>query len=71
MKGIVDRIEGEYAVVETDKGMVDILLAWFDEVPKDGDAVSVDYGNMKAVVEKGETEKLEDEVRILMDDLFE
>jgi hypothetical protein len=71
MKGIVDRIEGEYAVVETETGIKDVPISWFGVRPSDGEAVDIDEEGMTASVEREKTQKLKDEVEKLMNELFE
>ena len=68
-KGIIDRFEGELAVVECDDEMKDIPKS---ELPKDanvGDVLIFDGDKIK--VSKEETGKLKKEIDDLMDELFE
>ena len=68
-KGIIDRFEGELAVIEFDDEMKDIPKS---ELPKNaqvGDVLIFDGD--KITISKAETDKLEKEIDDLMDELFE
>jgi hypothetical protein len=65
--GTVDRIEGDYAVIETEKGMVDICMSWFEHAPSDGDIVKLDMAVEKAVTHKEATERAHQEARMMLD----
>lgn len=67
MKGIVDRIEGNIAVCEIDKNMVELELLLFSSLPKDGDVF--EYDGKEAVILETETEKKKDQVQSLFDKL--
>lgn len=68
-KGIIDRFEGNIAVVEFDDEMKDIPK---NELPKGvnvGDVLLFDGD--KITIDKNETKKLKKEIEDLMDELFE
>jgi hypothetical protein len=68
-KGIIDRFEGELAVVEFDDEMKDIPKS---ELPKNaqvGDVLIFDGDTI--TISKTETNKLKKEIDDLMDELFE
>mgnify|MGYP001182008488 CR=1 FL=1 len=65
MNLIIDRFEGEYAVVELpDKTFVNIPKKALPEETKEGDIITI-------TVNKGETEKRKKKIRKLADDLWE
>ena len=69
-KGIIDRIEGKWVVVEFDDGMRDILISRFPMTVESGDVIWMDeYGH----IEKDEQErlKLSQEIDELMTELWE
>ena len=68
-KGIIDRFEGELAVVEFDDEMKDIPKSKLPKKTNVGDVLIFD-GN-KITVSKKENSKLEKEIDDLMDELFE
>ena len=69
MKGIVDRIEGDFLVVELENlEMVDISI---DQAPeaKEGDVIIIEQDSI--TVDKEETRKREEKIRRLFNDLLE
>ncbi|GGB42944.1 DUF3006 domain-containing protein [Fictibacillus barbaricus] len=69
IKGIIDRFEGEYVVVEIDGKTKDFLKVYFPKEAKPGDVVYIKGTNIR--IEKHETKKLEDEIQKLMDEVWE
>ena len=69
-KGIIDRFEGNIAVVELENRT-------FENVPKEklppnakeGDVIIIESGSIR--LDEKETKRLKDEIESLMDDLFE
>lgn len=68
-KGIVDRFEGDLAVVEFDEEMKDIPKSKLPKGVKVGDVLIFDGD--KVTVSKEETDNLRKEIEDLMDELFE
>lgn len=68
-KGIIDRFEGELAVVEFDDEMKDIPKSMLHKKANVGD-VLIFYAD-KITLSKVETSKLAKEIDDLMDELFE
>lgn len=69
MKGIVDRIEGDFLVVELENlEMVDISI---DQAPdaKEGDVIIIKEGSI--TIDREETRKREERIRKLFNDLLE
>lgn len=64
MQVIIDRFEGEYAVVETDSGNFVNLPKILVPNAHEGDVVDIS-------VNSEETEKRSEKIKNLMDDLFE
>ena len=65
MKITIDRIEGEYAVVELEnKTMLDMSILLIPEGAKEGDILSIEN-------DKDETKARKERVKELMDDLWE
>jgi uncharacterized ferredoxin-like protein len=65
VKLIIDRFEGEYAVVELqDKSMVNIPKKILPAEAGEGDIISI-------VIDKDETEKRKQEIQKLAEDLWE
>jgi len=58
---IIDRFEGEYAVVETEQGIVNILRSYLPESAREGDVLN--YSNGSYSVDTSETNSLREEVR--------
>ncbi|MFJ8264780.1 DUF3006 domain-containing protein [Peribacillus asahii] len=68
-RGIIDRFEGNIAVIEFDEEMKDILK---DKLPKGanvGDVLVFDGDQI--AIDKQKTDKLKKEIEDLMDELFE
>lgn len=71
MKGIVDRFEGSYAVVELEKkGNKNIPREWFPKGLKEGDCVIIDTKNKACVIDIEQTEERHKNIESLMADLF-
>jgi len=69
MRGIVDRFEGEYVVIEVEGETEDIRREFVDSDVKVNDVVVLVDGIW--MVDKDETEKRSREIRKLMDDVWE
>jgi len=69
-KGIIDRIEGKWVVVEFDDGMRDILTSRFPMTVESGDVIWMDeYGHIEK--DDQERQRLSDEIDELMEELWE
>ncbi|EZP58329.1 DUF3006 domain-containing protein [Exiguobacterium sp. RIT341] len=69
-KGIIDRIEGKWVVVEFDDGMRDILISYFPMTVESGDVIWIDeYGHIEK--DDRERQRLSDEIDELMEELWE
>ncbi|WP_312452176.1 DUF3006 domain-containing protein [Exiguobacterium sp.] len=69
-KGIIDRIEGKWVVVEFDDGMRDILISRFPMTVESGDVIWMDeYGHIEK--DDRERQRLSDEIGELMEELWE
>ncbi|WP_313533240.1 DUF3006 domain-containing protein [Exiguobacterium sp.] len=69
-KGIIDRIEGKWVVVEFDDEMRDILLSRFPMTVESGDVIWIDeYGHIEK--DDRERERLSNEIDELMEELWE
>ena len=64
MKIIIDRFEGDYAVVEINKQKFVNIPKVLLKNAKEGDIISIN-------IEKSETEKQKSKIENLMEDLFE
>lgn len=65
MKVIIDRFEGDYAVVELpDLTMVDMPISLIPEGAKEGDVLVIG-------IDPDETDKRKERIKKLMDDLWE
>lgn len=69
IKGIIDRFEGNIAVVEIDGKTKDFPKAIFPKKAAVGDVVEIDGDKVKVL--KDETEKLRKEIEDLMNDVWE
>ncbi|UZJ78634.1 DUF3006 domain-containing protein [Fictibacillus sp. KU28468] len=69
IKGIIDRFEGEYAVIEIGNETKDILKSSLPKQAKVGDVIY--FKDDKIVVDKEETEKLRKEIEDLMDEVWD
>ncbi|MGK7379788.1 DUF3006 domain-containing protein [Planococcus sp. 1R117A] len=69
IKGIIDRFEGDMAVVEIEGVTQDFKKSLFPETAEPGDFVEID-GNRVTIL-KDETEKRRKEVEKLIDELWE
>ena len=63
MELIVDRIEGDFVIVEYDNGKITELPKDLFENVKEGDIVNLD-------IDEEETQKRKENIQTLMDDLF-
>ena len=69
-KGIIDRIEGKWVVVEFEDGMRDILISRFPMTVESGDVIWIDeYGHIEK--DERERQRLSDEIDELMEELWE
>lgn len=69
-KGIIDRIEGKWVVVEFEDGMRDILISRFPMTVESGDVIWIDeYGHIEK--DERERQRLSDEIDGLMEELWE
>ncbi|RDB31980.1 DUF3006 domain-containing protein [Exiguobacterium sp. RIT594] len=69
-KGIIDRIEGKWVVVEFDDGMRDILISRFPMTVESGDVIWIDeYGHIEK--DDQERQRLSNEIDELMEELWE
>jgi len=69
-KGIIDRVEGKWVVVEFDDGMRDILISRFPMTVESGDVIWIDeYGHIEK--DEHEWKRLSKEIDELMEDLWE
>jgi len=70
MKGIIDRFEGDYVVVEfSGRRMVEIHKKDLPAGLKEGDAIRGDNGAY--VLDKVETERIKKETKAILDKLWE
>lgn len=69
MKGIIDRFEGDWVVVEINGETKDFKRGLFPNEASVGDVVKIDGGTVKIL--KEETEKLRQEIEDLMNDVWE
>ena len=70
MKGIIDRFEGDYAVVEfEDRKMVDIHKRFLPSGLKEGDVIRSSDGAY--VFDEIETERIKKETKAMFDKLWE
>ena len=69
MKGIVDRFEGDFVVIEMEGNMKDVPKKQVDSSVKVNDVVELVDG--KWVVKGEETEKRKKEIKALMDSVWE
>ena len=68
-KGIIDRFEGEYAVVEFDGRTEDVLRSELPAGVKPGDTLIFEDG--KVMIDTEATASRKEEIDSLMDELFE
>jgi len=69
-KGIIDRIEGKWVVVEFEDGMRDILISHFPMMVESGDVIWIDeYGHIEK--DDQERQRLSNEIDELMEELWE
>lgn len=68
-KGIVDRFEGEYAVIEFDGKAEDVLKSELPAEVKAGDTLIFEEG--KVMIDTMDTASRREEIANLMDELFE
>ena len=69
MKGIVDRFEGSFAVIEIDGECKDIPRDQVDRAVKTGDVVK--YENGKWITDKDATQLAEEGIKRLADEVWE
>lgn len=70
MKGVIDRFEGEFAVVEgEDRVKVEIPRNIIPKEAKEGDSILQIGG--KYIIDEGETQRRRVEIEVLSKDLWE
>ena len=69
MKGIVDRFEGDFVVIEIEGNTKDVPKKQVDSSVKVNDVVELVDG--KWIVKEEETEKRKKEIKALMDSVWE
>ena len=69
MKGIIDRFEGEFVVVEIEGGTKDFPKSMFPTEARPGDVVLISDNEIS--IQNKETEKLRKEIEQLMEDVWE
>ncbi|WP_102399284.1 DUF3006 domain-containing protein [Haloimpatiens massiliensis] len=69
MKGIIDRFEGNFAVVELDnEKMIDIERAKIPKEAKEGDVINI---GEEIKVDVDETKRRKDEIEKMVEDMWE
>ncbi|MEX0135295.1 DUF3006 domain-containing protein [Bacillus nitratireducens] len=68
-KGIIDRFEGELAVIEMKNITIDVPRSKLPSSAKEGDVLIIE--DDKYTIDKKETDKRKREIQNLMDKLFE
>jgi hypothetical protein len=68
-RGIIDRFEGELAVIEINNITIDVPRSKLPSNVKEGDVLIIE--NDKYTIDKNETDKRRREIQNLMDKLFE
>ncbi|MEJ8554293.1 DUF3006 domain-containing protein [Tepidibacter sp. Z1-5] len=69
MRGIIDRFENQFAIVELyDKSLVNIHRSEIPKSAKEGDVILINKNGIS--LDLNETNKLKKEVNDLMDELF-
>ncbi|HDR7621848.1 DUF3006 domain-containing protein [Bacillus mycoides] len=68
-RGIIDRFEGELAVIEINNSTIDVPKSKLPSTAKEGDVLIIEGD--KYTIDKDETDKKRREVQDLMDKLFE
>jgi len=67
-KGIIDRFEGEYVVVEFEGAMKTIKLSDIPKDAREGDVLAFD--NNQWIIDRKTTDKLKKEIQELADELW-
>ncbi|MDM5191142.1 DUF3006 domain-containing protein [Bacillus hominis] len=68
-RGIIDRFEGELAVIEINNITIDVPKSKLPPTAKEGDVLIIE--DDQYTIDKNETDKKRREVQDLMDKLFE
>ncbi|MBE7121666.1 DUF3006 domain-containing protein [Bacillus cereus] len=68
-KGIIDRFEGEIAVIEINNSTIDVPKFKLPSTAKEGDVLIIEDDNY--TIDKDETDKRRREIQDLMNKLFE
>ncbi|EJS46364.1 DUF3006 domain-containing protein [Bacillus nitratireducens] len=68
-RGIIDRFEGELAVIEINNSTIDVPKSKLPSAAKEGDVLIIEDDTY--TIDKNETDKRRREVQDLMDKLFE
>lgn len=68
MLGVIDRFEGDFAIVESDDGkMLNIKISLLPEDASEGDVINLDT----LTIDKEETEKRKNDIEKIFEDLLE
>lgn len=68
MLGVIDRFEGDFAIVESDDGkMLNIKISLLPKDISEGDVINLDT----LTIDKKETEKRKKNIEKIFEDLFE
>ncbi|EOO71741.1 MULTISPECIES: DUF3006 domain-containing protein [Bacillus cereus group] len=68
-RGIIDRFEGDLAVIEINSITIDVPKSKLPSTVKEGDVLIIE--NDTYTIDKNETEKRRREIQSLMDKLFD
>lgn len=68
-RGIVDRFEGDFAIVELENGFERIPRSKLPEGVKEGDSVNISAGG--TTIDHEDTDKRRKKIKALMDKLFQ
>ena len=69
MRAIIDRFEGEYAILETDAGFEQVALAALPDGAKEGDFIVFENGSYR--IDNHATQKQRVRTRELLDTIFQ
>ncbi|MCQ6563487.1 DUF3006 domain-containing protein [Paenibacillus mendelii] len=68
-RGVIDRFEGDIAVIETDEATIDVPKSKLPRGAKSGDTVIIEGDTFR--IDADDTKKRKREIESLMDELFE
>ncbi|SKA79211.1 Protein of unknown function [Clostridium sp. USBA 49] len=72
MLGIIDRFEGDFAVVELyNEKMISINKKYIPKEAKEGYVIDIDEVNKKIIINYEETKKRNDKIKSITKDLWE